>query len=76
MATKTQKHCKLNEQFVAGVQRRLAELDWTQTQLAEAMGVTKAYVSELVLMRRTPGLMVVEKVAAALKTTPRKLFFG
>lgn len=33
--------------WIALVKERLYNLDWTQTQLAEAVGVTKSTISEL-----------------------------
>lgn len=46
---------------------------WTQEQLAEKAGVSRAYVSRLEIGRHDPPLSMLEKLAKALKVKVGKL---
>jgi transcriptional regulator with XRE-family HTH domain len=46
---------------------------WTQEQLAEKAGVSRAYVARLEIGRHDPPLSMLEKLAAALKVKVGKL---
>ena len=47
---------------------------FTQEQLAEASGVSEAYLSKLEAGRRNPTVKVLAKIASVLGTTLTKLF--
>jgi len=55
------------------VRERLSELEWSQTDLANAMGVKKQYVSHLLTGFRNPGFDSLEKAAEALGVDPKDL---
>lgn len=59
--------------FRENVERLLASRDWTQTELAEAMGVTQSYVSQILTGYRNVGLEAVDKFAKALGVAPDTL---
>ena len=48
----------------------------TQDDLAEKSGVSKSFISELENGHTNPSIVVVEKIAKALKTKPGWLAFG
>lgn len=64
---------RLQNIFRANVQRLLAEYGWTQTDLADAMGVTKGFVSHVMTGHRGVGLESVENFAEALGVEPASL---
>lgn len=55
----------LQEHFRRRVQAELDERDWSQSDLAREMGVTRSVVSQYLTGRITPGLDVVERFAKA-----------
>ena len=57
----------LHDHFCANLRRRRLELKLTQQELAEVMGVSRPYVSQVEAGDHTPTLDVVEKFAKALK---------
>jgi transcriptional regulator with XRE-family HTH domain len=57
----------LHEHFVANVKRRRQELGLTQRELAEKLGVSKPYISQVEAGDNIPTLGVVERFAKALK---------
>ncbi len=63
----------LTNVFRENVAHLLEEYAWTQTELAEQMGVTKAYVSQVMTGHRGIGLEGVDKFAKALQVSPGDL---
>ena len=56
----------LPDVFRTNVRRRLSELGWRQNQLAEALGISEAAVSQLLNSEKSPTLRAVETTAKAL----------
>ena len=54
------------QDFRENVQEVLTEKGWSRKRLAEEMGVTPSWVTQLLRGHREPGLAVVEDVAVAL----------
>ncbi len=63
----------LAEVFRENVRRRMEQLDFSQTDLAEQMGVTRSAVNQMLTGHREPGLGSLQSFAKALNTTPSKL---
>ena len=61
---------KLSAVFRERVRSRLNELDWSQQDFADELGVGKSYVSHLMTGRRNPGLDTLEAVAEILNVEP------
>jgi transcriptional regulator with XRE-family HTH domain len=59
--------------FVENVRERMAELELSQSDLAELLGVTRSYVSQILGGHRRPGLDTLETFSKALKTKPENL---
>jgi transcriptional regulator with XRE-family HTH domain len=59
--------------FVANVRERMAELGLSQSELAEQLGVTRSYVSQILGGHRRPGLDTLETFAKALQVKPEDL---
>lgn len=57
---------KLLKVFRANVKQRLASMGWNQGDLAEEMGVTPSYITQILGRHRGVGLDVLENVANAL----------
>ena len=55
--------------FSRRVNRRLAELGWTQTELAELLGVNKSSVSSALKAGKNPMPRTVQKYSKALDVT-------
>jgi len=55
------------DDFCANVQAALEMRGWARKDLADAMGVTPSYVTQILNGYREPGLRVLETVANALK---------
>jgi transcriptional regulator with XRE-family HTH domain len=62
------------EGFVAAVARAMKRQGITQVELAERMGVGQPAVSMVLSRKRRPQRRTVEKFAAALGVTPKKLW--
>jgi transcriptional regulator with XRE-family HTH domain len=56
--------------FLRNVRRRLRELEMTQAQLAQALGLSEPYVSQILRGRCVPSIDLPDRMAPALKTTP------
>gem|GEM_PF-1484652 len=50
------------------IKKRRAELDMTQEDLAEKVGVSRVYIGYVEQGRNTPSLEILEKIAKGLKT--------
>ncbi len=53
--------------------RRRTELGWTQTKLAEEIGVAPGYISDIEAGKRTPRVATLAQIAEALKVPPSHL---
>jgi len=58
----------LHETFRLNLRRRLRELNMSQRDLADAMDVTEAYVSQVLRGRNVPKLDLIEKFCKPLRT--------
>lgn len=56
------------------IQKLRNKQDLTQEELADKVGISRAYMGYIEQGRATPSLEVVEKVARALKVNLRDLF--
>lgn len=63
----------LVENFRENVKQLLQERNMSRSDLARTMGVSPAYVTQLLTGSHEPGLRVVEKVAVALEVCPQDL---
>ncbi len=59
--------------FVQNVRDRMVTLRINQSKLAETLGVTEGYVSQILNGHRRPGLDSLESFATALSTDPAEL---
>jgi transcriptional regulator with XRE-family HTH domain len=59
--------------FVANVRERMTDREWSQSDLADALGVTPSYVSQLLSGHRRPGLDTLDEVAAVFDCEPADL---
>lgn len=64
---------RLYNAFVSNVRDRMAELGLSQKDLADQLGVTQGYVSQILSGHRRPGLDSLEDFARVLKTSPADL---
>ena len=65
---------ELYKDFCDNVNFLVERRGMTRSSLARAMGVTPAYVTQILNGYCEPGLSVIEKVANALDVSPRELF--
>lgn len=63
----------LEPRFREKLVQAMAEAHLTNTELANKMGVSRQYVGEYLSGRRSPGLDVLERFAAALEVDPWNL---
>ena len=63
----------LCRQFGGNVKRLRKEAGLSQETLALEAGVTRSYMSDIEAGRRNPTLMIVERIAGALKVKPSRL---
>ena len=56
----------LHADFIENLRREMARQGINQTELAEKMEVSSAYVSQVLLAKNVPSLTVVENFAKAL----------
>ena len=59
--------------FVSNVRERMAELGLSQKDVAERLGVTQSYVSQILSGHRRPGLDSLEEFAEVLGIKPEDL---
>jgi len=64
---------KLQQIFSENVRELMAERGWTQLDLAEKLGVTQSYVSQILRGHRRPGLDSLELFAKAFRIKPSEL---
>lgn len=63
----------LQETFVANLRSMLVDHGLTQSDLAAKVGVTPAYISQLLSGHRTPQLETLEKLAKAMNCRAAEL---
>lgn len=62
--------------WVERVKSRMKELDLTQEELAEKLGITRGAITHYIAGRRVPPLKQFEKLSSVLKSDPAWLQFG
>ena len=65
----------LHRVFLENVKARRQELDLTQSEVAEIMGVAQPTYAHIESGRNIPTLGIVERVAKALRTSSLQLLF-
>lgn len=60
-------NAKLPRVISKKIKKRRGELDITQEELAEKVGVSRVYIGYVEQGRNTPSLEILEKIAKALK---------
>lgn len=68
------KNAKLPKVLGKKIQRKRKESGLTQEELADKVGVSRAYMGYIEQGRNTPSLEVVEKIARALRTSISSFF--
>ena len=63
----------LYQAFCRNVRERMTELKISQSELAERLGVTPGYVSQILNNHRRPGLDTLDEFATALETDAARL---
>ena len=64
---------ELKEVIRANIVARRAELGLTQTEVAEAAGVTQPYITQIETGLKVPAIEVLASISEALRTTPSAL---
>jgi len=68
------KNAKLPRILGKKIQKRRSQVGFTQEELADKVGISRAYMGYIEQGRNTPSLEVVEKIARALKTSINTFF--
>lgn len=68
------KNAKLPKVLGKKIQKRRKELDLTQEEVADKVGISRAYMGYIEQGRYAPSLEVLEKVAKALKSSISDFF--
>lgn len=68
------KNARLPKQLGKRIQKLRKEVGYTQEELGEKIGVSRAYVGYIEQRRNTPSLEVVEKIAKQLNVKISELF--
>lgn len=68
------KNAKLPKRLGKKIQRRRKEVGYTQEELADKIGVSRAYMGYIEQGRNAPSLEVLEKIAKHLKLSLSGLF--
>lgn len=64
---------RLHGTFLLNLRERLVETGTTQRELAEAMGVTEGYVSQILSGRHVPRIDLLERLGKVLHCEPHEL---
>lgn len=56
------------------IQKRRQELGITQEELADRLNLSRTHMGHIEQGRRSPSLEVINKIAKALKTSPKDFF--
>lgn len=67
-------NARLPKQLGKKIQKRRKEVGYTQEELAEKIGLSRAYMGFIEQGRNTPSLEVLEKIAKHLKIPLSQLF--
>ena len=68
------KNAKLPRVLGKKIQKRRKQLELTQEDVADKVGISRAYMGYIEQGRYAPSLEVLEKVAKALKSSPKDFF--
>lgn len=68
------KNAKLPRVLGKKIQKRRKELELTQEELGDKVGISRAYMGYIEQGRYAPSLEVLEKIAKALKTNISNFF--
>jgi transcriptional regulator with XRE-family HTH domain len=65
----------IQDVFIANMRKYRKQAGFTQENLAELCDTEPAYIGQIETGRRCPSLAYVEKIAAALRVAPYRLFY-
>lgn len=65
---------KAQARFGKRIQKRRKELGITQEELAEMVHLSRTHMGHIEQGRRSPSLEVINRIAKALKTSPKEFF--
>jgi len=68
------KNAKLPRVLGKKIQRRRKQIGYTQEDLADKVGISRAYMGYIEQGRNVPSLEIVEKIARVLKTSIKTFF--
>lgn len=68
------KNAKLPRVLGKKIQKQRKQLELTQEDVADKVGISRAYMGYIEQGRYAPSLEVLEKIAKALKTSPKSFF--
>ncbi len=68
------RNAKLPKSIGKRIQKRRKEVGLTQEELAEKVGISRAYMGYVEQGRNAPSLEVLEKIAKLLKLSLKELF--
>jgi DNA-binding XRE family transcriptional regulator len=68
------KNAKLTKTICKRIKKFRHEVEMTQEDLAEKVGVSRVYIGYVEQGRNTPSLEILEKIAKALKKNIRDIF--
>lgn len=68
------KNAKLPKVLGKKIQKQRKEIGYTQEELGDKVGISRAYMGYIEQGRYAPSLEVLEKIAKALKTSPKTFF--
>jgi transcriptional regulator with XRE-family HTH domain len=67
---------EIQEILKKNIKEYRSRLGYTQAKLAELCGVATSYIGEIEIARKFPSAKMLQKLSAALKVKPYKLFLG
>lgn len=65
---------KIQAKFGKRIQRMRKELSITQEELADRVNLSRTHMGHIEQGRRSPSLEVLNRIAKALKTSPKSFF--
>lgn len=68
------KNARLPRVLGKKIQKQRKTLGYTQEELGDKVGISRAYMGYIEQGRYAPSLEVLEKIAKALKTSPKNFF--